>query len=327
MMRPKHQLVRTKLNDHQLTPTGVELKRRMLHEFHKEVLDLDMDPADLANLPLDVRYSHSKLFSAEEHALTRTTLETVYVDYYLQHLDSHRARATPTRMPTPGTPDPAPVTAQIDPVVTATPTPAAPAVDGDSSDSDIEGFETASKRARSEEPQAPTDSERAAADEANARAEFARVFVDWNQLRINPASITYVNGHTPQAPPHPVRDGVYMDMPRFHLRIMASDPTRARYGHLPALAMSRLAGLPASAYNERVNSVAKLLLGDDRTSLSDTEIGWLTMLKMNKDFIAHVRSQAWYRAWQRVAQPPAEDPAPQQPQQPPAKAPQPPGAK
>ena len=267
----------------------------MLHEFHEEVLDLDVDPADLTNLPLDVRCSHTRLFSSGEHAQPRTAPEAAHVHHCLQHVASHRARATPTAV----TPEPAPATAKTDPVTTM-PTPAAP-VDGDSSNPGVDGFEPASKRARSEEPQAPTASERAAADEANARAEFARVFVDWNQLRINPASITHVDGHTPQVPPHPVRDGAHVDVPRLRLRIMASDPTRARHGHPPALATSRLAGLTASAHDERVNSVAELLLGDDRTSLSDAEVGWSTMLKMNEDFVAHVRSQAWHHAWQKVA--------------------------
>lgn len=51
----------------------------------------------------------------------------------------------------------------------------------------------------------------------------------------------------------------------------------------------QLGALNAESYNERVNSVAKQVLTDGNTLLSDEEIEMLVVLRMNESFMRHMR--------------------------------------
>lgn len=61
-----------------------------------------------------------------------------------------------------------------------------------------------------------------------------------------------------------------------------------KYGRIPLMAECYLGDRQASSFVERVNSAAKLLLGDKRATLSDAELQMLSILRINRRFMEYM---------------------------------------
>jgi hypothetical protein len=61
-----------------------------------------------------------------------------------------------------------------------------------------------------------------------------------------------------------------------------------RYGHIPLMAECHLGNRMASSFVERVNSAAKLLLGDRRGNLTDDELEMICILRVNRNFMEYM---------------------------------------
>ena len=84
-----------------------------------------------------------------------------------------------------------------------------------------------------------------------------------------------------------VKDGMRLDMGEFHTGL---EDCVELCGHLPLMALARLAGLPSSSFNERVNSIAKTCMPCGRTSLTSVELGHVTTLRINRKWMEHHRA-------------------------------------
>ena len=63
------------------------------------------------------------------------------------------------------------------------------------------------------------------------------------------------------------------------------------YGYLPLLSETLLGSMLASSYVERVNSQAKLVMTTGRTLLAADELENVVMLRMNRDFMLHMKEK------------------------------------
>ena len=63
---------------------------------------------------------------------------------------------------------------------------------------------------------------------------------------------------------------------------------KRRYGLIPLIAECHLGERMASSFCERVNSAAKLLLGERRGCLSDEELQMICLLRVNRKFMMHM---------------------------------------
>lgn len=89
-----------------------------------------------------------------------------------------------------------------------------------------------------------------------------------------------------------IADLMPLDIGKLYKKIEADDKDRKKYGFSPLMASCsyrQLGALNAESYNERVNSVGKLVLTDGNTLLSDEEIEMLMVLRMNESFMRHMR--------------------------------------
>ena len=63
------------------------------------------------------------------------------------------------------------------------------------------------------------------------------------------------------------------------------------YGYLPLLSETLLGSMLASSYVERVNSQAKLVMTTGRTLLAADELENVVMLRMNREFMLHMKEK------------------------------------
>ena len=61
-----------------------------------------------------------------------------------------------------------------------------------------------------------------------------------------------------------------------------------RFGFIPLIAECHLGNRMASSFVERVNSAAKLLLGDKRACLSKSELGMTCLLRINRKSMVYM---------------------------------------
>ena len=67
----------------------------------------------------------------------------------------------------------------------------------------------------------------------------------------------------------------------------------SRFGYLPKMALASkgmMASLMAASFCERINSCANIVVTKDNSLLSDDEIDKVVMLRMNRDFMAYMRT-------------------------------------
>jgi len=70
------------------------------------------------------------------------------------------------------------------------------------------------------------------------------------------------------------------------------DVDGSKYGHLPKMAVASkgmMGSLMASSFCERINSCTNLVCSKNNSLLSDDEIDMVVTLRMNRDFMKHMR--------------------------------------
>ena len=75
-------------------------------------------------------------------------------------------------------------------------------------------------------------------------------------------------------------------------KIISSDEDNRLYGHIPRMAKSspyQIGALNAESYCERVLRCAGHVLTEGNTLLSDSKVEKLVILRMNRDFMVHMR--------------------------------------
>ena len=75
-------------------------------------------------------------------------------------------------------------------------------------------------------------------------------------------------------------------------KIISSDEDNLLYGHIPRMAKSspyQIGALNAESYCERVLRCAGHVLTEGNTLLSDSKVEKLVILRMNRDFMVHMR--------------------------------------
>jgi len=81
--------------------------------------------------------------------------------------------------------------------------------------------------------------------------------------------------------------------------IEQDEATRSRSGHgrkyglIPLMAECYLHKRGSSSFVERVNSHGKLILGERRPCLSDLELEWLCVLRVNRKFMEYMYASHW----------------------------------
>ena len=74
---------------------------------------------------------------------------------------------------------------------------------------------------------------------------------------------------------------------------IATDVRRTKFGYLPYMAThsrASVGSLLASSYCERVNSASKIIFNKSNASLSPDEMGMLSTLRMNQEFMKYMRT-------------------------------------
>jgi hypothetical protein len=85
----------------------------------------------------------------------------------------------------------------------------------------------------------------------------------------------------------------YLPMGHILKQFITEDPDRKKYGHLPYMATgskASIGALLASSFCERINSAANIVLHDGNLKLGEEEINKMTVLRMNRTFMQHMRS-------------------------------------
>ena len=68
----------------------------------------------------------------------------------------------------------------------------------------------------------------------------------------------------------------------------ASTHGSPKFGYIPLMAECHLGCRMSSSFSERVNSAAKLLLGERRACLSDEELEMICILRINRVFMEYM---------------------------------------
>jgi len=85
---------------------------------------------------------------------------------------------------------------------------------------------------------------------------------------------------------------MHLDIGPLYEKIAREDPERKRFGFLPLMAScsdGELGALNAESYAERIISCANLIVDDGNTLLGDDVLEKLVILRMNRDFMFHMR--------------------------------------
>ena len=80
---------------------------------------------------------------------------------------------------------------------------------------------------------------------------------------------------------------------RVYKCMIKNDPDRSKFGHIPLMAAGSkgsIGFLPSQSFCERVNSIAKDVMTDAHTLMSDEELEMLVVLRMNRKFMEYMRS-------------------------------------
>jgi hypothetical protein len=90
-----------------------------------------------------------------------------------------------------------------------------------------------------------------------------------------------------------VYDLMPLNVGKVYKSIIDSDPDGRVYGHLPHMAScskGQIGALNAESFCERVLSCANMVITDGNTLLNDPETIKLTILRMNREFMEHMRA-------------------------------------
>ena len=84
-----------------------------------------------------------------------------------------------------------------------------------------------------------------------------------------------------------------LNVGKVYKSIIDLDPDGRVYGHLPHMAScskGQIGALNAESFCERVLSCANMVITDGNTLLNDPETIKLTILRMNREFMEHMRA-------------------------------------
>jgi len=87
-------------------------------------------------------------------------------------------------------------------------------------------------------------------------------------------------------------DLLQLDVGRVYLNIIKEDKGRKEFGFLPLMAnccKGQIGALNAESFAEQLNAIAKLIMTDDSTLLTDNLLNKLVTLQMNTGFMEHMR--------------------------------------
>ena len=95
------------------------------------------------------------------------------------------------------------------------------------------------------------------------------------------------------AEPDLVNDLMELDMGEFYRKLMGSDPHQRTYGFTPLMATfssGQIGALNGESFCERVLSAGNLVVDEGNTLLSSEEVEMLTVLRINRKFMQHMRA-------------------------------------
>ena len=128
------------------------------------------------------------------------------------------------------------------------------------------------------------------------KIEFKKVWRNWVRLPVSWSEyypdLKPING--PSGGEYDlIHDLMPLDMGVLYKKIIASDPERKVYGHLPYMAgcsEGQIGALNAESFCERVLSCSNLVVSDGNTLLEDEEVTKMVILRMNRGFMEYMRA-------------------------------------
>ena len=107
--------------------------------------------------------------------------------------------------------------------------------------------------------------------------------VDWKEI--------YPNTDFPDGELDPMDDLLQLDVGRVYLKIIQEDKGRKEFFSplMASCCKSQIGALNTESFSERVNSIAKLIMTDKNTLLTENLLNKFLTLRMNSGFIEHMR--------------------------------------
>ena len=275
---PLHKLQRVKVATAELHSTAREALRRLEHDVRRIVGAPTTGP-DLLALALDHRVSganKSKLYTKEEHRRARERLEATYVDVGLR-IDGPDVLQAAASVD--GNEPAVPARARMKPTSMF----AVDSDDSEDSDDDVDAGVGVK----------PTPEVTRAERITHWKQQFCVHHQNCLSEPLDVAAVGFVGGHKPADPNmlDPLTDGLRIDMARFHHGMMSRPASSRTFGHLPTLALASLSALPASGFEERINSAAKVVVPDSACNRAIDEIEMETVCRMNRKLLQHMRAR------------------------------------
>ena len=124
--------------------------------------------------------------------------------------------------------------------------------------------------------------------------EFHAAYAKWTDMKVDWVATYPEELAGVVASVHPLHDLFDLDLGILLKQIEEREARRTikgklrRYGHLPSMAKCMLSVRMASSFSERLNSAAKMVMSNGRTTLSDRMIEMLSVLRMNRAFVEHM---------------------------------------
>jgi len=154
------------------------------------------------------------------------------------------------------------------------------------------GGESGSDSSSHDEVEVVTEETLQKQDEQRAKKDYPKVFKKWVKMKVDWKAL-YPNEDWPSGNLDVIKDLMKLDVGVLYKKLESTDPNRMKYGFLPLMAscsLGQLGALNAESYAERVNSMGKLVLMDANSLLSDKEVSMLVVLRMNEQFMQHMRT-------------------------------------
>jgi hypothetical protein len=142
-------------------------------------------------------------------------------------------------------------------------------------------------------PPAKTEETHVTEDKASASTEFKMVFRTWYNFQVDWATEFPEANLTGKIELDLIHDLMPLNMGKLYLKIITKDPERAQFGFLPLLegcCDCQIGALNAESFAERVLSASNLVMTDGNTKLCDRDFLMFVVLRMNRDFMLHMRS-------------------------------------
>lgn len=142
-----------------------------------------------------------------------------------------------------------------------------------------------------EDVRQPSEEEKQKQDAEEAKLEFRKVVKKWRHKKVNWREL-YPDEKLPEGRLDLIRDLMKLDIGVLYKDIQKNDQSRSTYGMLPLMAsccQGQVGALNAESFAERCNSTGKLILSEGNSLLASELISTCTILRMNRDFMTHMR--------------------------------------